>query len=475
MDQGIEDERIEQLLEIIAEYKAVLDSSYNEIFVTDGEGTVIRVSGACESFCGVQEKDLVGRNVYQMELEGIMYPSATVRVLKTRKQVTLLQDTSHGRKLLVTATPVINDEGKISRVISVSQDVTERNSLIERLRDMEECLNYYREQLFSSGQWSGKRFPMVGNSVPMQEVRKMIAKAAAVDSTVLVLGESGVGKELVARHIHVLSSRRNGPFSKINCGAIPENLLESELFGYAKGAFTGASPLGKPGLIEMAHKGTLFLDEIGDMPLNLQVKLLEVIQDRVFKRVGDVKLQEIDVRIIAATHQDLVAMVKEKRFRRDLYYRLNVIPINIPPLRDRKEDIEILCNYFLDKFNLQNLKNSKLTSEALEALRNYSWPGNVRELENLIERMVVLTDEEVIDGEQIKVVLKGEQFLANELSGKGIKVNRLMPWKEALGALEDQLFSLAIKEHKTTRAAADFLGVHQSTVVRKLQRYQENE
>jgi len=473
MHQKPTNERINELKEIIEEYKVVLESSYDEIFVTDGEGTVIRVSGACESFCGVKEEDLIGQNVHQMEAEGIMSPSATLRVLKTRKKVTLLQDTSHGRKLLVTATPVINDEGKIVRVISVSKDVTEQNSLTERLKEMEECLNYYREQLFSSMQGSQKQFSMVGNSAPIQEVRRMIAKAAAADSTVLILGESGVGKELVVRHIHGLSSRRSGPFSKINCGAIPENLLESELFGYAKGAFTGANPLGKPGLIEIAHKGTLFLDEIGDMPVNLQVKLLEVIQDRVFKRVGDVKPREIDVRIIAATHQDLVTMVKEKRFRSDLYYRLNVIPINIPSLRERRDDIELLSRYFLEKYNLKNLKNIGITRQAIDVLRYYSWPGNVRELENLIERLVVVTDEELIDRDHIIAALKGTEFLACENSQKGIKITALIPWKDALDALADQLFCQAIKEYKTTKAAADFLGVHQSTVVRKLQKARE--
>ncbi len=237
---------------------------------------------------------------------------------------------------------------------------------------------------------------MIGESPQIKQLLQLIEKVARSDSTVLITGESGTGKELVARKIHQLSPRKDKAFVPINCGAIPKELLESELFGYEKGAFTGANRT-KPGRFEIANGGTVFLDEIGDMSPDLQVKVLRVLQERCFERVGGIKEINIDIRVVAATNRDLEQAVKEGSFREDLYYRLNVIPIRVPPLRDRKEDIPLLCQHFIEHFSKRNGRSClRLDNRALSALMAYNWPGNIRELENTMERLVVLTDGDVI-------------------------------------------------------------------------------
>ncbi|OCC16191.1 transcriptional regulator, Fis family [Dissulfuribacter thermophilus] len=237
---------------------------------------------------------------------------------------------------------------------------------------------------------------MIGKSPQIKQLLQLIEKVARSDSTVLITGESGTGKELVARKIHQLSPRKDKAFVPINCGAIPKELLESELFGYEKGAFTGANRT-KPGRFEIANGGTVFLDEIGDMSPDLQVKVLRVLQERCFERVGGIKEINIDIRVVAATNRDLEQAVKEGSFREDLYYRLNVIPIRVPPLRDRKEDIPLLCQHFIEHFSKRNGRAClRLDNRALRALMAYNWPGNIRELENTMERLVVLTDGDII-------------------------------------------------------------------------------
>ncbi len=234
------------------------------------------------------------------------------------------------------------------------------------------------------------RYDIIGQSEPMIRIYDVIKKVAPTTTTILITGETGTGKELIANAIHNNSPRRADPFIKINCAAIAENLLESELFGYEKGAFTGAVNR-KPGRFELAHKGTLFLDEVGELPKDMQVKLLRVIQDQEFERVGGLRTIKVDVRLITATNRDLLQEVKEQRFREDLYYRLNVLPIHIPPLRERKDDIALLMDYFLDKFNKKlNRSVTGMDQQVRDVFINYEWPGNIRELENLIERLVLL-------------------------------------------------------------------------------------
>lgn len=294
----------------------------------------------------------------------------------------------------------------------------------------------------------------------------MVIRLARVDSTVLITGESGTGKELVAETIHNYSDRKQEPFIKVNCGAIPENLLESELFGYEPGAFTGARQGGKPGYFELAQGGTLFLDEIGDLPFNLQVKLLRVLQAREIIRVGGTKPLKIDVRIVAGTHRNLREMVKRREFREDLYYRLNVVPVNVPPLRERKEEITSLVMHFMRLFNRKYRLTKKISPEVIDIFMQYDWPGNVRELENLVERLVVITPEDVITREDLPAQLMGQRRNLSEVSVSGI-----IPLREAVESVEKQILEQAYTEYRTTRQMARALQVDASTVVRKAAKY----
>jgi transcriptional regulator with PAS, ATPase and Fis domain len=309
--------------------------------------------------------------------------------------------------------------------------------------------------------------PIIAYSVEMGKVLQVATKVAQVTSTVMILGESGVGKEVVARFVHNASLRRSGPFVTINCGAIPPNLLESELFGYEAGAFTGAKREGKPGMIEVASSGTLFLDEISDLPLDLQVKLLQVIQERRLTRVGGIQPIEVDIRIIAATNRDLAKMVERGEFRADLFYRLNVVPIVIPPLRSRRDDIIPLIYHFVAKHNNTHRYNKTISRETREVLTQYSWPGNVRELENLIERLVVTVEGDEIGVEDLPQYVKERDVNCNSK----VIVEGVIPLREAVEEVERQLIKHAQEEHETTYEIAEALGVNQSTVVRKLKKY----
>ncbi|NLS44134.1 MAG: sigma 54-interacting transcriptional regulator [Firmicutes bacterium] len=309
--------------------------------------------------------------------------------------------------------------------------------------------------------------PVIAYSIEMGEVLNLAAKVAKVTTTVLIMGESGVGKEVVARFIHNASLRKAGPFITINCGAIPLNLLESELFGYEAGAFTGAKREGKPGMIEIASSGSLFLDEISSLSLDLQVKLLRVIQERRLVRVGGIRPIDVDIRIIAATNKDLVKMVEEKEFRADLFYRLNVVPLTIPPLRSRQDDIVPLIYHFMEKHNNAYGYDKTISEEARNLLTLYSWPGNVRELENLIERLVVTIEGDQIDVEDLPLYVRREK----KKSTSKVTVKGIIPLREAVEEVEKQLIKRAKEIHGTTYKTAEALGVNQSTVVRKLKKY----
>ncbi|MDD5008483.1 MAG: sigma-54 dependent transcriptional regulator [Syntrophorhabdaceae bacterium] len=307
---------------------------------------------------------------------------------------------------------------------------------------------------------------IIGNSFPIQKVFELIEKVADTNATALVTGESGVGKELVARAIHFNSSRRDSPLVVVNCGAIPETLLESELFGYEKGAFTGAANT-RFGRFEIAHGGSIFLDEIGDMSVNLQVKLLRVLQERSFERIGGSKTITVDLRIIAATNRTLEELVKQGKFREDLYYRLNVVPIHIPPLRERRQDIPLLLNYFLERSNrLNNANIEGFTEEAIKALLDYHYPGNVRELQNIVERMAVLKRNGYIDLEDLP-----EKFYNTESEGEKVSLNMKKGYDTLVSEFEKTLIMKALQETQGVKSkAAQVLNINRTTLIEKMKR-----
>lgn len=445
--------------------EAVFNTSYDMFYISDGKGITQRASRSTERLYGYSPEDLVGKSIYDLERSGVFQPSITRLVLERKEKVQVIQSTRLGGRLMVVGTPVKDEQGNIVRVINFSRDITEEKRLQEELEDARGLLEGYRQELRKWSQLTVQDGAFITNSEQIKQVVILAGKLAEVDSTVLILGESGVGKEVVASYIHNNSKRKEGPIIKINCSAIPEHLLESELFGYEKGAFTGATKEGKPGLFELANKGTLVLDEIGELPLALQVKLLRVLQEHEFVRIGGTKPIKIDVRIIASTNRNLQEETRLGRFREDLYYRLNVVPVHIPPLRERPDDILPLLLFFKDKFNRKYKKGKTFSQEALACLQAYKWPGNVRELQNIVERLIVITDQEVIDVAHLPELVHSMQQAHAKLL-----LTDIIPLKEAIALVENQLLGMAKDKYGTTTKMAEVLKVDQSTISRKLSR-----
>lgn len=342
--------------------------------------------------------------------------------------------------------------------------------IVERIRERKELARLSEENIYLRDELA-EQFnygEIIGKSRAMQEVFRTIEKVAATDSSVLIYGESGTGKELVARAIHQSSSRKDKPFVRVNCGALVENLLESELFGHEKGAFTGAIKR-KKGRFELAHQGSIFLDEIGDISPNMQLKLLRVLQEKEFERVGSEETIQVDVRVLAATNKNLSELVQQGKFREDLFYRLHIIPIYLPPLRERKEDIPLLAQHFLKQLAAElNKPVRQLSDAALEKMANYPWPGNVRELENVLERALVLSDKPVIDAADLPILqATGSDRLPNDLLDR-FRFNL----NETLAAVEKQLLEKALIETGGNKnQAAKLLGIGTSLLYYKLEKY----
>jgi PAS domain S-box-containing protein len=459
-------QELEVVKELNRELQAIFDSSYDEIFVTDGDGNTLRVNKAGERFYGVKAEEIVGMNVNQLEQLGFFSPSITPQIIKEKRRITSVQTTKSGKKLIVTGNPMFDQEGNIIRIVTNSRDITELSNLRQRLEETEKLMENYRVELAKLRKERLKSIDIIGRSSTMKHILELAEKVALVDSTVLIEGESGVGKGVIASKIHQLSKRCERPFITVNCGAIPENLIESELFGYEGGAFTGAKKEGKKGLIEMANGGTLFLDEIGELPLNLQVKLLHVIQEKRLMKVGGGESIDVNVRILAATNRNIQHLIKERKFREDLYYRLNVVPVVVPPLRHRKEDIPALIDNFLEAILEKYEIHKKVSSEARELLTAYNWPGNVRELENLIERLVV-----TIDAHEIMPGHLPDYILHSDGSSEKVFVLDICSMRNATEQVERQLLQKALVKFRNTYRMANALEVDQSTIVRKMQRY----
>jgi PAS domain S-box-containing protein len=438
---------------------AVFDSTHDGLYITDGKGVTLKVNKGFERLTGVKASKCIGRSMEELVQEGIFSRSGTLTAIEKKQRVTLTLKTSTGQTILITSTPIFNDEGSIVLVVSNAKDITEIKGLHRKLERVQGLTRFYQTELQQLKIQNSKQ--LVVNSNKMRELLNMVIRVAEVDSTVLIQGESGVGKELIADIIHANSTRKSGPLIKINCGAIPENLLESELFGYEPGAFSGANRNGKAGLFELASGGVIFLDEIGDMPLNLQVKLLRAIQDMKVCRVGGVKAIHMDLRIMAGTNRNLREMVQKGLFREDLFYRLNVVPIHVPPLRERKEDIPVLCSYFVKMFNDKYHMEKRLAPEVIQCFMEYDWPGNVRELENLIERMTVTTANDIISVKDLPA------WLGNLNSEE----KQIIPLRFAVENTEKQLLQNAFALYKSTYKVAKALEVNQSTVVRKAAKY----
>lgn len=445
--------------ELNNELDAIIESSFDGIFVTDAQGKAIRINEAYSRITGIKQEEVLGKTMHELVEEGVYDQSATILVMEKGEPVTISQEVRTGKTVLVTGNPVFDEHGKLIRVVTNVRDITELNNLRQELEQAYGLSQHYQEQL-SKYKVHDK---YIMQSQKSRELVDLVLRLGKVDSTVLIQGESGVGKEVIAEILHSNSLRKDKPLVKINCGAIPETLLESELFGYDAGAFTGAKKGGKMGIFEIANGGTLLLDEIGELPLALQVKLLRVIQEREIVRVGGTKAIPIDVRIIAATNRDLREMVERNEFRKDLFYRLNVVPVMVPPLRERKEEIPALASEFIHRFNNKYGLNKRLDEGVLQRFLEYDWPGNVRELENVIERAIVTSPGDVI--------LEETCFPKTSKNNDNIDYNEIGNLKMAIENLEKKLIADALEKYGSTRKAAHILGISQPTVVRKAAKY----
>lgn len=445
---------------------AIIDSSFDGLWICDGDGKVVRINRASEKINGIKAEQVLNRKIGDIVEEGLFDRSVTLEVLRTRASVTMIQHLKNGKQVLVTGSPVFDDHGEISLVVVNDRDITQLNQLRAELDKTRALSREYMEKLSHSNQRESLFSDVVIRSAPMRRVFDTAMEVARVDTIVLIQGESGVGKGLMAKMIHQASKRKEGPLIRVDCGAIPEALIESELFGYDGGAFTGARTTGKPGQFEMAEGGTLFLDEIGELPLQVQVKLLRFIEENEVVHLGGTQPKHINARIIAATHRNLEDMVEKGLFRRDLFFRLNVVPLRIPPLRERIEDIPPLIHFFLERFNTKCDKKCKILPRAVDVITQYSFPGNIRELANLIEQLVVLTPHNQIYAEDLpshiryKDASKDFYSLQNEWN-----------LREAVGSLEKAKIIEALKTFGSQRKAAAPLGIDQSTLARKVKRY----
>lgn len=470
---GTELEKVTQQMlsyqELSRELDMIIESSYDGLWICDGNANVLRINSASERLNEIRAEQVVGRNMRELVAEGFINRSATLEVLRTRSIVNMLQKTSKGRKLMITGSPFFDKQGNLVRVVVNERDITEIDALHEELERQEALKNQYRNHLVEMQIAEMESRHIIARTPCMTNVLQQAIRVSKVDTTVLIQGESGVGKGLIAELIHRRSERSRKPLIRINCGAIPESLMESELFGYEAGAFTGASKSGKPGYLELAHEGTLFMDEIGELPFSAQVKLLRFLEDGLVTRIGGTKARSLNVRILTATNRNLSDMVSRGLFRKDLFYRLNVIPITIPPLRERKECILPLIQHYFNRFAEKVGKAGmiRLSKPALDALIHYPYPGNVRELINLCERLAVMSESDVIAVDQLPSeiieTMGGPPTLENSFAGRSLK--------EMIERFEHMVLTSALREHRTQERIATALQVDQSTIARKLRRH----
>jgi len=446
-------------------FKAIMCFSKDGLFVSDQDGNVVMVNRASEEMQSFNASEILGRNVRDLVQEGYYDRSVTLEVFRQKRVVSLIQTNRNKTKILSTGIPIFDDHGKIKFVLVNDRDITLLNRMIESLEEDKISENKYRFKFSDLGMAISELQEFVIKSPGMQEVIQATARAAKFDLAVVLTGESGVGKSMIAKLIHRLSGRRNGPFMKVSCGAISESLLESELFGYEKCAFTGASPNGKMGLFEIAQNGTLFLDEVSAIPLSLQVKLLGFLESNEIVRVGGIKPKKINTRVIAATNHDLKEMVDSGKFRTDLYFRLNVVPIHIPPLAERNEEIAPLISLFLKRFNKEFKTNKVFSKATMNALLEYQFPGNVRELKNLVKRLVSMSEGDLITFKDLPNTLLGS-------IPSGINYTKDWPqtYEHEVHKFEAEIITKAIEKYGSQRKAAKVLGVNQSTLSRKLKR-----
>lgn len=451
----------------------VLEQSNEGFLIMDAKGTVITVNKAWLQLCTNAldfHKNIIGTHVSEFK-EYINYFSVAEYIVKNKTAYSKVYAPFEDRVIFSSGKPVTDSNGKIICFVVKVNDISD----IFHLRNQVENFNRIKELYieYTKSQTNLELNPIQAD-INMQKLYQECFTISATDATVLIIGESGSGKEIVANFIHNNSNRNDKPFLSINCGAIAESLIESELFGYAPGAFTGANKAGRRGIFEAADTGTLLLDEIGDMALEMQVKLLRVLENKTIKRVGSEKDIPVDVRIIAATNSALPQLVREGKFRKDLYYRLNVIKITVPPLRERPKDIVALSKYFHNLFSRQyhhTAGKKVFPGHLLEQFLSYDWPGNVREMRNIMEQLVLLSENDTLDQNIFLSIINDDMSVQNSATAENVSVKQIARLDDIIEETEKQLFVKACRMKKTSREIAKLLNVSQTTVIRKLKKY----
>jgi transcriptional regulator with PAS, ATPase and Fis domain len=452
-------ENMTAIRELNIKFSKVLECSSDLICFIDENRRVSYMNPSYKKYFPDSSKHALGKDLKDIAPDGLR-----MKVFNTRERVENLVYQKEGTDIISTIEPIFIDE-KFKGIIAILRPVSQIRNVLSKLEKSQEEVNYYKEELFRYSKLSESFSNIIGSSRSLQDSLHIADRASKSISTVLLRGESGTGKELIAKAIHNSSKRKDKPFIRVNCAAIPENLLESELFGYEKGAFTGAVK-SKPGKFSLADGGTIFLDEIGDMQKSMQIKLLRVLQEKEFESVGGLTTQKVDVRVIAATNRHLEEMIEKGEFRGDLYYRLNVITVQLPPLRNRKEDICLLVEHFINKINRKLEKDIQgISKEAIADLQDYNWPGNIRELENIIERAINMCEGTIITEKDLPT------YLTNITPKKEGNIKQLNGDMATMEEYEKEIIAMAMSKYKSFNKAGKVLGLSHSTIAAKCEKY----
>ena len=464
-------ERFVKLLEPVQlmeqEYLTILESLHDDLVIVNADGHIATVLPNFKHFYGIPADEILNNTVYELEEKKIFNPSIAARVIKSGQRETLLQKTAAGKYLICTAIPINDSKGNLTKIISFSRDVTEYEKLKLQYAKLESMIKYYSSEVNRlKEQKPDSSSILICESKEMKKTMNIINRMAQFDASILFTGESGTGKTIYAKALHDKSPRSKKAFVELNCGSIPENLFESELFGYEKGAFTGANDTGKSGWIEEADGGTLFLDEIADMPMTMQVKLLKTLDNKTITHVGGTSEIKVDFRLITATNKDIQQLIRDGKFREDLFFRINVMPIEIPPLRNRQADIFPLIKYFMKQNQEKYSVEKGISSAAIDTLIQYSWPGNVRELENLIERLFLSVEDYMINIDDLPIY-------AQPASDNNIILDPGQTLPDYLARIERKVILDTYDKYHNTTKVAKALGISQSSVSVKLKKYTE--
>lgn len=456
---------------------AIIEHSFDGIFITDKNANVLRINHAYEDITGLKSEEVLGKNMADLVKGKLISQSGSLIVARTKKPVTLQQRFKSGKEALVTSSPIFDKNGTLIMIVTNVRDLTEIYNLKEIVQEKTDAMERLRLELAHIQNPESEQEVIAKDETTLAAIL-LANRVAPMDTTVILLGETGVGKEVMARYIYQHSHRVKNSFIKVNCGAIPESLIESELFGYESGAFTGANRSGKIGLFELANKGTLFLDEIGELPKDMQVKLLRALQEQEIMRIGGTKPIKINVRVIAATNRNLEEMVKKSEFREDLYYRLTVFPISIPPLRLRKKDITPLALSFLTKLNQKYSFKKYFSDISIQLLNEYNWPGNIRELKNIVERAIIISSSDEICPEDLHLLHQSQPIIISShpdtrQQKDEAAIQLPVDLQDTLAHMEYQYLTAAYQQCGNVRDAAHALGITPSTFVRKRKKYEE--